>query len=66
MQWQHGSFIQNSTGSLILTPIAVDGRQLLSEPCLYDNAIYTRWNQTITMEVSLTLASMNLIMSLSN
>ncbi|KAI5366040.1 putative protein Rot1 [Septoria linicola] len=46
MQWQHGSWVQNADGSLSLTPIGVDGRQLLSKPCDYDNAIYTRYNQS--------------------
>ncbi|KAF4556411.1 ROT1-like protein [Elsinoe fawcettii] len=46
MQWQHGTWTQNSNGSLTLTPIAVDGRQLMSTPCNYDNGIYTRYNQT--------------------
>ena len=41
----------NATGSLILSPIKVDGRQLLSEPCTGKNSIYTRYNQTETYEV---------------
>lgn len=44
----------NANGSLTLTPIAVDGRQLLSEPCNGDNAVYTRYNQTELMKVSRT------------
>jgi len=51
MQWQHGSYTYNSDGSLTLNPIAVDGRQLLSTPCDYDNSIYTRYNQTETLKV---------------
>jgi hypothetical protein len=50
MQWQHGSFKKHPNGSLTLTPIAVDGRQLLSDPCLYGNAIYTRYNTTELFE----------------
>ncbi|KAF2271467.1 uncharacterized protein EI97DRAFT_387839 [Westerdykella ornata] len=46
MQWQHGSFTKHANGSLTLTPIAVDGRQLLSDPCLYSSSIYTRYNMT--------------------
>ncbi|KAF2155036.1 ROT1-like protein [Myriangium duriaei CBS 260.36] len=46
LQFQHGSWIQNANGSLTLTPIAVDGRQLMSTPCNSNNAIYTRYNQT--------------------
>ncbi|KAB8234134.1 Reversal of tor2 lethality [Aspergillus alliaceus] len=52
MQWQHGKFVLNSDGSLELTPIAVDGRQLLSEPCSSLKATYTRYNQTETFNVS--------------
>jgi hypothetical protein len=50
MQWQHGTFVENSTGSLILTPFSVDGRQLQSDPCNYKNSIYTRYNQTETIK----------------
>ncbi|KAK3697974.1 Reversal of tor2 lethality [Vermiconidia calcicola] len=46
MQWQHGSWIFNANGSLSLTPIEVDGRQLTSEPCNYDSSLYIRYNQT--------------------
>ncbi|EYE98726.1 uncharacterized protein EURHEDRAFT_374781 [Aspergillus ruber CBS 135680] len=46
MQWQHGAFTLFVNGSLVLTPIAVDGRQLLSDPCKKDIATYTRYNQT--------------------
>lgn len=51
MQWQHGGWVKNADGSLTLTPLAVDGRQLLSDPCAGDNAIYTRYNQTETFKV---------------
>lgn len=46
LQWQHGSFKKLANGSLVLTPIAVDGRQLYSDPCAYKNAVYTRYNAT--------------------
>lgn len=36
----------NADGSLTLTPINVDGRQLLSSPCSGKNSIYTRYNQS--------------------
>lgn len=52
MQWQHGTFVKNGDGSLTLTPIKDDGRQLLSKPCQSKKSIYTRYNQTETMEVS--------------
>jgi Chaperone for protein-folding within the ER, fungal len=51
MQFQHGSYTKASNGSLVLTPIAVDGRQLLSDPCTDTNAIYTRWNVTEVFKV---------------
>ncbi|KAH9845110.1 protein rot1-like [Teratosphaeria destructans] len=50
MQWQHGNWYMASNGSLILTPIAVDGRQLLSQPCTYKQSIYTRYNQSELMD----------------
>ncbi|CAK1364124.1 unnamed protein product [Cercospora beticola] len=50
MQWQHGTWEQLSNGSLALTPIATDGRQLLSKPCDNENAIYTRYNQSETFK----------------
>ncbi|KAJ5693443.1 Protein r.t1.c1 [Penicillium macrosclerotiorum] len=46
MQWQHGSYVLQADGSLILTPIAVDGRQLLSEPCRQGVGSYTRYNNS--------------------
>jgi hypothetical protein len=46
MQWQHGSYEKLANGSLILTPIKVDGRQLYSDPCQYKSAVYTRYNTT--------------------
>ncbi|KAF2877360.1 chaperone for protein-folding within the ER, fungal-domain-containing protein [Massariosphaeria phaeospora] len=44
MQWQHGSYTKNANGSLTLAPIAVDGRQLYSDPCSYKSAVFTRYN----------------------
>ncbi|KAL4914090.1 chaperone for protein-folding within the ER, fungal-domain-containing protein [Aspergillus aurantiobrunneus] len=46
MQWQHGTYTIGSDGSLHLSPIAVDGRQLLSDPCSSSKGLYTRYNQT--------------------
>ncbi|CAH2355960.1 protein Rot1p [[Candida] railenensis] len=44
--YQHGSYELLSNGSLVLTPIAVDGRQLLSEPCTDDgSSVYSRYVQ---------------------
>lgn len=45
MQWQHGTYSLPGNGSLLLSPIAVDGRQLLSSPCTFDSAVYTRYDQ---------------------
>ncbi|KAL2356510.1 chaperone for protein-folding within the ER, fungal-domain-containing protein [Cryomyces antarcticus] len=50
MQWQHGTYQKFVNGSLILTPFAVDGRQLLSTPCHYKDSIYTRYNQSELMK----------------
>lgn len=55
MQWQHGSYTIYANGSMILTPIAVDGRQLYSVPCTGSKAVYTRYNQTETFKVRLSL-----------
>lgn len=46
MQWQHGAYTLFVNGSLSLSPIAVDGRQLLSDPCERPVGTYTRYNQT--------------------
>ena len=45
MQWQHGTYTVYSNGSIVLIPIGVDGRQLTSAHCSYDNAIYIRYEQ---------------------
>jgi hypothetical protein len=51
MQWQHGSYSLEPNGSLVLTPIPSDGRQLSSNPCVGNSAAYTRYNQTETFKV---------------
>ncbi|KAF7163594.1 hypothetical protein CNMCM5623_008443 [Aspergillus felis] len=48
MFWQHGKYAVRPDGSIQLTPIAVDGRQLVSDPCSKDVGLYTRYNQTET------------------
>lgn len=45
MQWQHGRYAMPGNGSIIFEPIAVDGRQLTSEPCSYDTSLYVRYSQ---------------------
>ena len=51
MQWQHGAYTVFGNGTLILTPIAVDGRQLLSNPCRKQAGQYTRYNITEEFQV---------------
>merc|ERR1712225_233445 len=41
LQFQHGSVVENADGSLDLTPISVDGRQLQSSPCDGDTSTYS-------------------------
>ncbi|KAI9799492.1 MAG: Reversal of tor2 lethality [Piccolia ochrophora] len=50
MQFQHGQYALNAAGSLKLRPFAVDGRQLMSDPCKYSESVYTRYNQTETFK----------------
>ncbi|PVH86060.1 hypothetical protein DL98DRAFT_450865 [Cadophora sp. DSE1049] len=50
LQFQHGTVVENADGSLDLTPITVDGRQLQSSPCDGDTSTYTRYNQSEKME----------------
>ena len=45
MQWQHGTYEIAADGSISLEPISVDGRQLMSDPCLYDSSILTRFSE---------------------
>lgn len=51
MQFQHGTVVMNPDLSLAMTPFAVDGRQLQSDPCASNKATYTRYNQSETMAV---------------
>ena len=51
IQWQHGKFEKLTDGSLKLTPIKVDGRQMYSDPCSYKNSVYTRYNSSETFQV---------------
>ena len=45
MQWQHGTYSLPGNGSLVLQPFSVDGRQVMSTPCSYENSVYTRYDQ---------------------
>ena len=51
MQWQHGAYTLFRNGSLLLDPIAVDGRQLVSDPCKLDIGMYSRYNQSELFKV---------------
>jgi hypothetical protein len=51
LQWQHGTYTIEANGSLILKPFAVDGRQVMSSPCSYDQSVYTRYNNPELMKV---------------
>jgi len=53
MQWQHGTYERLADGALHLKPIKSDGRQLYSDPCVYKNSIYTRYNSTEKFKVHL-------------
>ncbi|KIV93733.1 hypothetical protein PV10_04927 [Exophiala mesophila] len=50
LQWQHGTYTIGADGSINMTPFGVDGRQLTSSPCSYDEAIYIRYDQPEKME----------------
>lgn len=63
LTFQHGTYEILKNGSVVLTPIAVDGRQLLSDPCGNENpnsateSAYTRyvqatWFKTYQVSVS--------------
>ncbi|KAJ8102991.1 chaperone for protein-folding within the ER, fungal-domain-containing protein [Lipomyces tetrasporus] len=45
LQFQHGTYEIASNGSILLKPFAVDGRQLLSDPCTSDESVYSRYSQ---------------------
>ena len=51
IQWQHGSYTRHANGSIHLIPFAIDGRQLMSDHCASDNAMYSRYNTTEYMKV---------------
>lgn len=49
--YQHGTYEVLSNGSLVLSPISVDGRQLLSQPCDDDGtSSYSRYYQEETFK----------------
>ncbi|KAF2138005.1 uncharacterized protein K452DRAFT_361490 [Aplosporella prunicola CBS 121167] len=50
IQWQHGTFEKTAAGELKLSPIADDGRQLLSDPCKFDAGVYTRYSKNETFK----------------
>lgn len=50
MQWAHGTYTLESEGGIVMVPIAVDGRQLLSTPCTSSTSLYTRFSANDTMQ----------------
>lgn len=44
LQWAHGSYTLNTDGGILMVPIAVDGRQIVSEPCLSSTSTYSRFS----------------------
>ncbi|QLQ81348.1 hypothetical protein HG537_0F01090 [Torulaspora globosa] len=51
LTFQHGEYELQDNGTLVLHPIEVDGRQLVSDPC-NDKGVstYSRYNQTVTFK----------------
>ncbi|KAK9361603.1 chaperone for protein-folding within the ER, fungal-domain-containing protein [Lipomyces starkeyi] len=45
LQFQHGTYEIASNGSILLYPFAVDGRQLVSDPCTSEESVYSRYSQ---------------------
>lgn len=50
LQWAHGSYTLTAEGGIDMVPIAVDGRQLLSQPCEADLSTYIRFSTNDTMQ----------------
>lgn len=50
LQWAHGSYTLTPAGGIDMVPIAVDGRQLLSQPCLSEKSTYIRFSTNDTMQ----------------
>lgn len=53
LQYQHGTYTLPPNGSLVLHPIAIDGRQLLSDSCTFKRAVYAKFNATEVFKVCL-------------
>jgi hypothetical protein len=65
LQWQHGSYTIFPNESLALQPILSDGRQLMSQPCLFQTAIYSTYNQTELYQVRIILVSKHTVLTSS-
>lgn len=50
LQWAHGTYELTTSGGISLVPIAVDGRQLISEPCVSSVSTYIRFSTNDTMQ----------------
>ncbi|KAF8441845.1 chaperone for protein-folding within the ER, fungal-domain-containing protein, partial [Terfezia claveryi] len=46
LQYQHGTYTLPPNGSLVLHPIAIDGRKLLSDSCTFKRAVYAKFDAT--------------------
>jgi len=46
VQWQHGTYVINANGSMVLNPFASDGRQQVQDMCAAKSNIIQQFNQT--------------------
>lgn len=45
--WQHGSWDYLSNGSIVLTPISIDGRLQVQDPCAAQSNVIFQFNTTV-------------------
>lgn len=50
LQWAHGTYTLAADGSILMVPIPVDGRQLVSAPCTSSDSQYIRFSGNETMQ----------------
>jgi len=46
VQWQHGEYVLNANGSMVLNPYASDGRQQVQDMCAAVSNVIQQFNQT--------------------
>jgi len=51
LQWQHGTYQALANGSIIMNPIASDGRQQVQDTCAAVSNIIQQFNQTVLMNI---------------